>query len=1284
MRSSSFVLLVVAVESELETVTLGGTLTFSNGTEEQQQNSLECLQGYELAREISQEGDEIVLELDIRNDFGDVSSVRSLYTNLSGTYPLLLAPFGYDLSVSAASAVELRTDLESANNALILHSAPTSVLLNSSAVLLSTDLRHLWIEHALELLYARGAATITTASTDGESSEDFGAKCQGLLTFARSIGFSSESRHLSFNSVRAGIEVVRSIAQIGPDVVLFCGSLDDTRDVLQAKLFLSYEPKALILDQTSNLDTLGDMVVDIIVDAELTPITDCWGFDNLSNLRSQFLSKFGKEPSDTAVRCATAAQTILTALDESNAKSQDVAVSDLRSYIPTADVKTCYGTLRDGSLMEEGLVGQFNVIVDSGTEFMETKIIDDADDLMYPARTEDEISHDTFPCAVHFEIEEDQCVACEPGYHRPASETNCNPCRVGYYSYDGDGCTLCSVMQVCTEAAATVPLASPGHFGAQWGTHLAYWECADPQVCAGATCVGVNEGFMCTRCPPGFARRGLWSLVFEQDVAGECYECRSKMYGFLWLGFLVFYFSCICVVAHLGHDHAKMQSTIVRTLVDGLQVISILSMATLILPEHSILSGVVQLFSNPFLAFVLYEDSCFLSDLGLERHQACRLLGYALLPTVVCLIIVMCTLKAILCALLCGTKTRSRADSDDAQDHGSKLESPVELPYCWSESHLGPMVVSDSDTESDYGFSIHHMIKKVSAVKHLRMCVLSALRIELMPTDGSRVLSVCIIFLYGPTMQLVCCPFSCESFDVRRQATELDVKCSNEPADVMAMFFIGAAYPCYVTLMWVWRRELNTQKVKRKWGFYYGGYKPQFCFWESVVMLRKWVFVVCALTENVVLRCVSLTFAITLFYLLNLRYHPSDNRERRLLETLDRSLLTGAFCLPSFRLLDAASSEMYMRYVFQWLFSILAGIFLLRFLVLCFWSLAGSCLQHTASSQKWRSVFMGRPFVIKQDGTLELRGLSISDRALISDMLRDLGEVYVAHGGVQHYKKFSTLVYATALVNAYHKLVIRKSITSRTSAEHEVGDGVAHAALGGVTVEELQLELLNVHDRIRDGEMLSYESSSCTPVDVGLPMSGIFEGDHLEKYEEEQEEDTVEEFQTDDGVLFGAKPADISVVPWCVEDVADMNRKRHKLMDEIFILKRQTEELESSMRVRDIKFSEVTGDHSPFLHGELSRSLASTPIEEHQAEDVVEDLQEGAPSEPIEAEDAVEDLEEGAPSEPVEAMIKVEQAEEVKNCPKRSPRPPRPKSLATHTQQTPQDQAILNFFGRPF
>ena len=236
----------------------------------------------------------------------------------------------------------------------------------------------------------------------------------------------------------------------------------------------------------------------------------------------------------------------------------------------------------------------------------------------------------------------------------------------------------------------------------------------------------------------------------------------------------------------------------------------------------------------------------------------------------------------------------------------------------------------------------------------------------------------------------------------------------------------------------------------------------------------------------------------------------------------------------------------------------------------------------------------------------------------------------------------------------------------------------------GVTVEELQLELLNVHDRIRDGEMLSYESSSCTPVDVGLPMSGIFEGDHLEKYEEEQEEDTVEEFQTDDGVLFGAKPADISVVPWCVEDVADMNRKRHKLMDEIFILKRQTEELESSMRVRDIKFSEVTGDHSPFLHGELSRSLASTPIEEHQAEDVVEDLQEGAPSEPIEAEDAVEDLEEGAPSEPVEAMIKVEQAEEVKNCPKRSPRPPRPKSLATHTQQTPQDQAILNFFGRPF
>merc|ERR1712136_126773 len=165
-----------------------------------------------------------------------------------------------------------------------------------------------------------------------------------------------------------------------------------------------------------------------------------------------------------------------------------------------------------------------------------------------------------------------------------------------------------------------------------------------------------------------------------------------------------------------------------------------------------------------------------------------------------------------------------------------------------------------------------------------------------------------------------------------------------------------------------------------------------------------------------------------------------------------------------------------------------------------------------------------------------------------------------------------------------------------------------------------------------------------------------------EKYEEEQEEDTVEEFQTDDGVLFGAKPADISVVPWCVEDVADMNRKRHKLMDEIFILKRQTEELESSMRVRDIKFSEVTGDHSPFLHGELSRSLASTPIEEHQAEDVVEDLQEGAPS------------------DPVEAMIKVEQAEEVKNCPKRSPRPPRPKSLATDTTR-PGDS---EFFRSPF
>ena len=73
-----------------------------------------------------------------------------------------------------------------------------------------------------------------------------------------------------------------------------------------------------------------------------------------------------------------------------------------------------------------------------------------------------------------------------------------------------------------------------------------------------------------------------------------------------------------------------------------------------------------------------------------------------------------------------------------------------------------------------------------------------------------------------------------------------------------------------------------------------------------------------------------------------------------------------------------------------------------------------------------------------EDGTHVLRGLSIFDRTLIVDTLRDLGEVYVAHVGVQqHFKEFSTLVHASALVFAYHKLVRKKS---RTSAKHEDGD----------------------------------------------------------------------------------------------------------------------------------------------------------------------------------------------------------------------------------------------------
>ncbi|CEL96669.1 unnamed protein product [Vitrella brassicaformis CCMP3155] len=144
-----------------------------------------------------------------------------------------------------------------------------------------------------------------------------------------------------------------------------------------------------------------------------------------------------------------------------------------------------------------------------------------------------------------------------------------------------------------------------------------------------------------------------------------------------------------------------------------------------------------------------------------------------------------------------------------------------------------------------------------------------------------------------------------------------------------------------VVVMWRIRHRLHEENVKKRYGFLYSGYEPQFYWWEAWAMFRR---VMVDLPEA--LPFVNSTHQLIVFLLLavvslflNACYEPYDNRAFKVCDSLEAhalwAYLLTLLCVPVLESLNAESSvlEMGAEYAVVIFIIVFHGVFVVRALL---------------------------------------------------------------------------------------------------------------------------------------------------------------------------------------------------------------------------------------------------------------------------------------------------------------------------------------------------------------
>merc|ERR1711871_676392 len=97
--------------------------------------------------------------------------------------------------------------------------------------------------------------------------------------------------------------------------------------------------------------------------------------------------------------------------------------------------------------------------------------------------------------------------------------------------------------------------------------------------------------------------------------------------------------------------------------------------------------------------------------------------------------------------------------------------------------------------------------------------------------------------------------YTLEEYDVERMLTNLDVDCTSSEhisqqilaAAGLAVWSFGVPL-LFFCILYKCKSKLHTDSYIQTIGFLYNGFEPQVYWFESFIMIRKVVFVICSVT----------------------------------------------------------------------------------------------------------------------------------------------------------------------------------------------------------------------------------------------------------------------------------------------------------------------------------------------------------------------------------------------------------------------------------------------------
>eukprot|EP01064_Diplonema_japonicum_P000898 TRINITY_DN10599_c0_g1_i1.p1 TRINITY_DN10599_c0_g1~~TRINITY_DN10599_c0_g1_i1.p1 ORF type:complete len:1465 (+),score=233.12 TRINITY_DN10599_c0_g1_i1:45-4397(+) len=392
-------------------------------------------------------------------------------------------------------------------------------------------------------------------------------------------------------------------------------------------------------------------------------------------------------------------------------------------------------------------------------------------------------------------------------------------------------------------------------------------------------CTNGSSSQLCGVCGPG--------MVLS---SGKCHECRSETVEAVLAMLTVM--AAVC--GSLGFVFTSFPKTIkkkplflraIKQLLTHLQILA--TFAALNLPWGSLVNGLIS--SAESISAVGSNPGPFLCVFGRESTLEDTTMFW--LFGVPCMVVML----ALLATLIFGRET-PRGDERRFSPENEVFKICDTCQQAWGEVQCGTC----------------DAVKCKSCTRGCRM--LDHATKEASVGDGARVLPqkknvfinavIVLYFLVWATiLKELVKPLNCSTFTTRWGETQdvvtsdVRIQCSSTVyiMSLIGLLVHGVAVPVLLAVFLTIRKPvLNQFQWVSSMGFTYAEYRRNYCWWESVVILRKGLLIIAvAMGESTAVKVYSMVVIFVVFFMVNLTFRPYRETVQQHLESLSLVTLLG-------------------------------------------------------------------------------------------------------------------------------------------------------------------------------------------------------------------------------------------------------------------------------------------------------------------------------------------------------------------------------------------------------